>query len=158
MRFANNPSFVLVLVLVGGLVVACGATAPATSQAPTATAAPVVVASAPASAPTASPAAIAKPTPTPVPPTDGEGPERVTGTQGFSRIVRGTATTVGEAVQLRGNEVDTIDTMNDPRVTGTGTVRGNADLYGSVGPQWGTYRLENADGAWATGAGPHPGR
>jgi hypothetical protein len=152
MRIAKSLS--IFLAVAGSLVVACGTTTLTPSPAPTATATPVAATSAPASAPTASPASTgaplptAKPTPTPVPTTDGAGAEDVTGTQGFSRIVRGSVTNVGDVMQLRGNEVDTIDTMNDPRVTGTGTVRGNADLFGSVGPQWGTYRLENADGAW----------
>ena len=63
----------------------------------------------------------------------------VTGTESFTRIARGEITTVGEVMQMRGNEVDTVDTMNDPRVTGTGTVRGDANLFGTVGTQWGTY-------------------
>ena len=50
--------------------------------------------------------------------------------------------------QMRGVVATTVDTMNDPRVTGTGVIHGENDSYGSVGPQWGTYRLENADGAW----------
>ncbi len=80
--------------------------------------------------------------------TDGTGPEYVTGTESFTRIVRGEITTVGDVMQARGNEVDTVDTMNDPRVTGTGTVHGDADMYGWTGTQWGTYRLANAGGAW----------
>ena len=83
-----------------------------------------------------------------MPSTDGTGPEYVTGTESFTRIARGEITTVGDVMQMRGNEVDTVDTVNDPRVTGTGTVRGDADLFGTVGTQWGTYQLENADGAW----------
>jgi hypothetical protein len=38
--------------------------------------------------------------------------------------------------------------MDDARVSGTGTITANFDMYGTVGPQWGTYRLENAGGAW----------
>jgi hypothetical protein len=63
-------------------------------------------------------------------------------------------------MQLRGNSVDTVNTMSDARATGTGTISGDADMYGSVGPQWGTYRLENADGAWEgpwTGMLPNAG-
>ena len=83
-----------------------------------------------------------------MPSTDATGPEYATGTESFSRIARGEVTEEGDERHARGNEVDTIETMNDPRVTGTGTVSGSADLYGAVRPQWGTYRLENAGGAW----------
>lgn len=72
-----------------------------------------------------------------MPSTTGVGPAYVTGTHSYPRIERGTATHVGDVLQLRGNSVGTIDTMNDPRVTGTGTILGDADMYGTVGPQWG---------------------
>jgi hypothetical protein len=100
----------------------------------------------PATAPTA--AATPSSTPTPVPTTDGVGPEHVTGTELVSVQTYGTSVGVDGVTQMRGVVARTTDTMNDPRVTGTGTVNGENDSYGSVGPQWGTYRLENAEGAW----------
>ena len=50
--------------------------------------------------------------------------------------------------QMRGLTATATDTMDDPRVSGTGAIVGNWDGYGDVGTQWGTYRLENANGAW----------
>jgi hypothetical protein len=38
--------------------------------------------------------------------------------------------------------------MNDPRVSGDGRFLHHADDYGLVGLEWGTYRVENEDGAW----------
>jgi hypothetical protein len=103
----------------------------------------------PPPAPTATPTAA--PTSTPArttTPTDGKGNEAVTGTERVSVVTYGTSARVGETTQMRGVVATTVDTMNDARVTGTGTVNGENDSYGSVGPQWGTYRLENTDGAW----------
>ena len=106
---------------------------------------------APLPAPTATPApavaSTARPTPT-APPTDGEGDELVTGIEKVSVASYGATERVGDATRMRGVVATTVDAMNDPRVTGTGTIQGANDSYGSVGPQWGTYRLENAKGAW----------
>jgi hypothetical protein len=103
---------------------------------------------APLPAPSVSPAPTASPPPTPLPPTDGEGDEIVGGTETVLIVTRGTSLQVGDVRQTRGLVATTVDTMNDPRVTGTGTLKGENDTYGSVGPEWGTYHLENADGAW----------
>jgi hypothetical protein len=73
---------------------------------------------------------------------------RVTGTEVVSDIVSGPITTVDGIRQMRGLTATSTDTMDDPRVSGTGAIVGNYDAYGDVGTQWGTYRLENADGAW----------
>ena len=98
--------------------------------------------------PTATPAPTTDATPTPRPTTDGEGDEVVMGIEKVSVTTYGTTATVGDATRMSGVVATTVDTMNDPRVTGTGTVNGQNDSYGSVGPQWGTYRLDNANGAW----------
>jgi hypothetical protein len=79
---------------------------------------------------------------------DGKGDAVVTGTEVVSVETYGTSEKAGDVIRMRGVVATTVDTMNDPRVTGTGTIHGENDSYGSVGPQWGTYRLENADGAW----------
>ena len=63
-------------------------------------------------------------------------------------VTDGTSMQVGDVRQVRGVVATTVDTMNDPRVTGIGTIHGGNDAYGSVGPQWGTYHFQNADGAW----------
>jgi hypothetical protein len=73
---------------------------------------------------------------------------RVRGTEVVSGIVSGPITTEDGVRQMRGLTATSIDTMDDPRVSGTGAIVGNYDAYGDVGTQWGTYRLENADGAW----------
>jgi pyrimidine-specific ribonucleoside hydrolase len=91
------------------------------------------------------PAALAA---TPVPSTSGVGPQYVVGTETLSVTTQGTQRQVGAVTQLRGQVLASVDTMNDPRVAGTGAITANADQYGTLGPQWGTYRLENAQGAW----------
>jgi hypothetical protein len=87
-------------------------------------------------------------TPAPVAPSDGAGAGYVVGTETVSIVSSGTATQAGAVVQVRDRAVSSADTMSDPRVTGIGAIRANADSYGSVAIQWGVYRLENADGAW----------
>jgi hypothetical protein len=100
----------------------------------------------PLPAPTASP--VLAPTATPTPTTDGVGDEYVNGTGTFSIVDSGTSAQVGDVTQLRGFVATSTDTMNDPRVTGTGTLRLSIDTYSPVGREWGSYRLENAGGAW----------
>lgn len=122
------------------LAASCGAAAtptPAPTLPPTAE---------PTATPTAAPTP--KPTPTPVPVTDGEGDEAVVGTQSGSITTSYTLERVGDVLQYRDGVVTTIDTMNDPRVTGTGTYTFNLDEYTTVGREWATYRLENAGGTW----------
>ena len=50
--------------------------------------------------------------------------------------------------QFRGGIATTTETMNDARVTGTGTWSFSLDLYTDAAPEWGTFKLENAQGAW----------
>jgi len=130
------------LALVGLVASACGGAtatvAPQLASAPGATPEPT-------SMPT--PASTAAPTPTPVPSTDGEGAEYVTGTDRHSGT-GGTEVQVGDVTQTRNVVITAWFSMNDPRVSGTGTGLVNADIYGTVGPEWGTTRLENAGGAW----------
>ncbi len=57
-------------------------------------------------------------------------------------------TRAGATTQLRDGVITVTTRMSDPRVSGTGTWRVSADLYPTTGPRWGTYRLENAAGAW----------
>jgi len=92
-----------------------------------------------ASAPTA---------PSPRPSTDGIGEEYVSGTGSFVIVDPGSSSTVGNATQVGGYVATSTDTMSDPRVTGTGSLLLTIDEYGTVGTEWGTYRLENAGGAW----------
>ncbi|HEX7951234.1 MAG TPA: hypothetical protein VF494_12855 [Candidatus Limnocylindrales bacterium] len=106
----------------------------------------------PATAATAS----ASTAPSPRASTDGLGEEYASGSGSFVIVDAGTSSTVGNATQVRGYVATSIDTMSDPRVTGTGTLLLTIDEYGPVGTEWGTYRLENAGGAWegpVTGAG-----
>jgi hypothetical protein len=74
----------------------------------------------------------------------------------FSPLQDGTTTKVGNVTQLRGAVFTGAWTMNDPRVNATGTARLSVDEYTNVYPEWGTMRLENANGAWegtVTGGG-----
>ena len=99
--------------------------------------------------PVPSPTPTASGRPTPVPTTDGQGDEYVTGTEAATLVSEYTQTKVGDITQVRGVVVRVVETMNDPRVSGTGTFSFSSDLYTTgLGPAWGTLRIENADGAW----------
>jgi len=98
----------------------------------------------PATAATAS----ASTSPSPRASTDGIGEEYSNGSGSFVIVDPGSSTIVGNATQVRGYIASSTDTMSDPRVTGSGTLQLSIDEYGSVGTEWGTYRLENARGAW----------
>lgn len=74
--------------------------------------------------------------------------EAVSGAGTISIVTRGTTVQVGEITQVRGFVATSIDVMGDPRASGTGTLRLSIDTHGQVGTEWGTYRLETADGAW----------
>jgi len=134
--------WILVLALVSLAAAACGAAA-TTSPAPSG--APTQAATATA-APTA--AATARPTPTPMATTDGVGPEYVTGTSSLSVMKEATQTIVGNVVQYRGQEMWGTGEMSDPRIAGTQVITLNGDMYGDVMSEWGTTRLENAQGTW----------
>jgi hypothetical protein len=54
----------------------------------------------------------------------------------------------GPVPRLQGLELSTYDVMSDSRVSGTGHGIIDADDYGDIGPEWGTFRLENDEGAW----------
>ena len=136
------------LALAGTLVSACGAAA-----APTPTATPTAAPAAPTPAATPDPPATPAATATPAPATAGPADQgvHVTGTEVVVAVTdRGTATTVGGVVQVRGIVATTTDTTSDPRVSGTGTIGGNYDRWppGPEATQWGTYRLENDGGSW----------
>jgi hypothetical protein len=75
----------------------------------------------------------------------------VTGTATPGVLVEaGTRTEIGDITQTRGEVFNDTMAMSDPRVSGTGTGTWNQDAYpGDVGISWGTYRLENQDGAWS---------
>jgi hypothetical protein len=81
-------------------------------------------------------------------PSAAKGDVLVTGTEVVAVQTYGRSEKAGDVTRMRDVVATTVDTMSDPRVTGKGTIRGANDSYGVVGPQWGTYRLENADGAW----------
>jgi len=94
------------------------------------------------------------PTPTaevsvaPSPTGDGPGVAYVAGTGTFSIVSPGTTVELGDGSQIRGFVATSAVVMDDPRVTGTGTLRLSVDTEGRIGTEWGTYRLETADGAW----------
>lgn len=82
------------------------------------------------------------------PPAPSRDADYLTGTGTLSIRESGTSTTSGDVTHVRGFVAAFTDTMNDVRVTGSGTLRLSIDTYGAVGSEWGTYRLENAEGAW----------
>ncbi len=86
--------------------------------------------------------------PAPVATTNGGGDKYVTGTMSFSPVENGTETKVGNVTQLRGLVFTGAWTMNDARVNATGIARLSVDEYTDVCSEWGTMRLENANGAW----------
>lgn len=131
------------LALVGLVVSACGAAA-TSSPAPTGT--PTQAAT---STPSPTAEATARPTVTKSPMTDGAGPEYVTGTDSALRVTQsGTETVVNGVTRVRDQQMQSLSTMNDPRVSGTSFITLNGDIHGIVMAEWGTVRLENPDGAW----------
>jgi hypothetical protein len=135
---------ITVLPALAGLVLAgCAAAGAASPQA----ASPA----APEATPVPTPVDITpKNTPTPMPMTDGEGNEVVTGyvTDVFQTTLE-TNTIVGDVRQVRGGVVTGQHTANDVRATGTTEFAFSADWYGTSGPVWGTATLTTADGAWS---------
>ena len=83
--------------------------------------------------------------PSPEAPTQETAAFRVTGTHGINLL--GNGEDAGDHLRNRlGRSV--MMEMNDPRVSGNVRFLHHADRYGGVGVEWGTYRLENEDGAW----------
>jgi hypothetical protein len=141
MRSVARLSIGLVVAsLVAGACGAGAATSPAQTEPPSP--APTVA------DPTPTPAPTERPTATPMAMTDGEGPEYVVGSSSLTVTKSPTETVVGDVTQYRGQEMTSSGTMSDQRVTGTQVITLNGDLYGTVMPEWGTTRIENADGAW----------
>jgi hypothetical protein len=69
----------------------------------------------------------------------------VTGTAGIKVLENGEDT--GDHLRNRlGSNIQM--EMSDPRVSGEVRFLHHADDYGRVGVEWGTYRLENDEGAW----------
>ncbi|OGO55009.1 MAG: hypothetical protein A2V85_10110 [Chloroflexi bacterium RBG_16_72_14] len=128
------------LAFAAALVAACGAAA-APTPVPTT---PEPTSAAPPPSPTTRPV----PTPTTLPQTDGEGDEIVFGTDDIVLSTPYTETKVGDVRQMRGGILTIQTTMNDPRVTGSATFSFGVDYYTKAGTEWGTFRLENAGGAW----------
>ncbi len=74
---------------------------------------------------------------------------RVEGWSQLTQTEAGVEDHSGPVGRLRGLELRTRDAMSDPRVSGVGHVIIDADDYGAeIGPEWGTLRLENDEGAW----------
>ena len=136
------PILLVLALLVLALVASLGIGAPRRGQD---AALPIVQASPAAVSPGAStPGTSAVPDPG----TDGKGDEIVAGTAILALTTPYTESSVGATSRLRDGVITVTARMSDPRVSGTGTWRVNADLYPTTGPRWGVYRLENAAGAW----------
>jgi hypothetical protein len=77
------------------------------------------------------------------------GSVHVTGTETLHPDIRFDSQKMVDGVlQIRGVHATSDEVASDPRVSGTGTIVGNTDVYGMDGPQWGTFRIENDGGAW----------
>lgn len=98
-------------------------------------------------APSASPVSLAASTP-PDAATDGVGSEVLSGSLTLAMTAPYTESRAAGVTRLRNGVITTTARMSDPRTSGTGTWLVNADRYVVTGPWWGTYRLENAGGAW----------
>jgi hypothetical protein len=133
------------LTLAGALLAGCGAGAGAASNSPS-TPAPTIAPTV-AATPTPTPATKSA-IPTPVPSTDGKGDEHVIGNDTFVLTTDYRTKRVGDVIQHRGGVGTITETMNDPRVSGIATFEFSVDEYTLAGTEWGTFRLENADGAW----------
>ena len=139
--------FFAVLMVTAGLV-ACNAAA-APTQAPTSAPALAAATATPAPPePTAAPVA----TPTTAPSVGPMAPAYVTGTASGGAVVsEGTTTTEGGLTRVDGVVIEGIGlALSDPRVTGRCTQHLSAvgSTADGVGFEWGTMRIETADGAW----------
>ncbi|MEW6225702.1 MAG: hypothetical protein AB1627_13850 [Chloroflexota bacterium] len=141
---------IAVLGVTAGLVAACGASA-APTQAPTSAPALAAATATPAPPdPTGTPVA----TPTTAPPVGPMDPAFVKGsaaTGPATSVDDGTTREDGELTVVEGVVIDAINIMlSDARVSGRCTQYLNAigSTADGVGFQWGTMRIENADGAW----------
>jgi hypothetical protein len=160
MRSMLHP-FLAVGILAAAIAACGGGTVPGASGDPGGSPGSQAPRSSPPSTPTFTPAAAPAtpartPAPTVEPTPDLTGPTYVVGTQALSLVEPGTTSTVDGVSRVRGLVARSYDAMNDPRVSGTATIHADIDTYKTVGPQSGTYRLENANGAWEgpwTGAG-----
>jgi len=155
----------LIGVTVATLLAGCGASATPTSPsatpeptsaiATTATMAATEPASTPTASPTPRPTRTPAPTPTPTPPPLAVGPATIVkGLERECHLTGGTATSDPDGTRhTRDMTVRCVDTVNDPRVSGTFTGSWNEDVYGAAGvdatiPVWGKVRMENAGGGW----------
>jgi hypothetical protein len=74
---------------------------------------------------------------------------RVTGTETLHSDITVPPGEMDDGVlRIRGIHATTDEVASDPRVSGSGTIVGNADVIRMHGPQWGTFRIENEGGAW----------
>jgi hypothetical protein len=108
----------------------------------------VVLAAACSAAATPTPSATTGPTVAPVATTDAQGDEYVVGTQAMAITTAYTPTVVGDVTQYRGGVLTITDTTNDARVSGTATYAFSVDAYTKAGPEWGSFKLQNANGSW----------
>jgi len=102
--------------------------------------------------PTVSPTPTPSPTPSPspLPSIEPLAPAYVTGTA--SSTVRSTGSTTLDAdgiVHTEGMVIAVVTSLDDARVTGTGTYDLAMDASGSLGFTWGTLRLEAGGATWA---------
>ncbi len=101
---------------------------------------------APAPAPTSTPPP--RVTPSPGASISSVGSSYVVGTASLVVVNAGEATQSADVSQVRGIVITTAQVADDPRATGSGTFQLNVDAMGGLGFEWGTVRIENANGAW----------
>jgi hypothetical protein len=96
----------------------------------------------------ATPAATEPASPSPDAAHDGRADEVVTGIVILTVGIPYPQTQAGVVSHVRDGVITMTMQVSDPRVGGTGTWHVSADLGPTAGPEWGPYRLENAEGAW----------
>jgi hypothetical protein len=146
----RTPVRLIVLPALAGLVLAACAAAGGASPAP-ASPEPDATAATPVETPGPTVKDITpRGTPVPLPTTDGEGDEAVTGVvSDVVQTVIESSTAVGDVTQFRDGVVVGTHTASDPRVTGKSKLAFNVDWYGNAGPMWATHTITTADGEWS---------
>ncbi len=103
---------------------------------------------APAPAPTSTPTPTPTITPSPSASETSVGSVHVGGTSSLVVVSAGETTQAGDVSQVRGIVITTTEAIDDQWASGTGTFHLSLDASAGLGFEWGTARIENADGAW----------
>ncbi len=103
---------------------------------------------APAPAPTSTPTPTPGATPSPAALIPPAGSSSVVGTTALVVVSSGETTQTADVSRTRGIVITSTEVTDDRRASGAGTFHLNIDASGDLGFEWGTARIENANGAW----------